>query len=232
MNSDASTAPGWFGKLSSLGDFASRRVPAEWVEACDDWLERSMTASRAQLEGQWLETYLSAPVWRFAWAPGVIDRRWWFGVLMPSCDNVGRYFPLVVVQSRERPPVERIGLDHLDLWWGHVARAALQTLHEHSEVDEFEADLAATPPWPLAPRSASTLPATDAQERFHVPVGSAVSLIELARAWAAQEMLDRLQGCSIWWPMAGADLSSAPAVTVTKGLPQAARFADLLTLRW
>ena len=93
--------PGWFGKLSMLGDFASRRLDPAWIESCDRWLSASMQASQQQLGHDWLQTYLSAPVWRFAWAPGVVDQQWWFGVLMPSCDNVGRYFPLLIAQARE-----------------------------------------------------------------------------------------------------------------------------------
>src|SRR5690349_18460064 len=105
------SAPGWFGKLALLGDFASRRMTPEWIQGCDHWLSGAMLASQAALGTRWKEAYLSAPVWRFAWAPGVVDTSWWFGVLMPSCDNVGRYFPLVVAQSRPRPPTDRFALD-------------------------------------------------------------------------------------------------------------------------
>ena len=66
-------APGWYGKLASLGDFASRRLTPEWVRICDNWLARSVAASNQQLGARWLEVYLSAPVWRFAWTPGVAD---------------------------------------------------------------------------------------------------------------------------------------------------------------
>src|SRR3954470_21220148 len=85
---------GWYGKLAGLGDFAQRRLPPEWVGACDHWLSGAMRGAREQLGVRWLDIYLTAPVLRFAWAPGVVDPQWWFGVLMPSCDSVGRYFPL------------------------------------------------------------------------------------------------------------------------------------------
>ncbi len=102
--------PGWYGKLAMLGDFAQRRLPEHAVRRCDTWLSRAMAAGREHLAANWLDVYLSAPVLRFAWAPGVLDELWWFGVVMPSCDQVGRYFPLLVAQSRTGAPADRIAL--------------------------------------------------------------------------------------------------------------------------
>jgi type VI secretion system protein ImpM len=229
MSHESTSAPGWYGKLSSLGDFASRRLPPEWVQACDGWLSRSMSASRVQLDADWLDIYLSAPVWRFAWAPGIVDRRWWFGVLMPSCDNVGRYFPLVVAQPRDRPPFDRIGLDHLELWWSHVASAAMLTLQDHVAVDDFEVELAGAPPWPAA-RALALTGSVQVEDRLRVSGAAGAALVELAGAWASQEMIGRLAGCSIWWPMARA--AENASITVHQGLPDAARFAELLTGHW
>ena len=94
-------AAGWFGKLAFLGDFASRRLSAEWVQSCDQWLSGCMESAARQLGSGFLPAYLHAPVWRFACGPGVMDEQWWFGVLMASCDKVGRYFPIVVAQPRQ-----------------------------------------------------------------------------------------------------------------------------------
>jgi type VI secretion system protein ImpM len=83
--SDLSDAPGWYGKLSSLGDFASRRLPADDVQWLDDWLSACVRASQRQLGARWMEVYLSAPLWRFVLGPGVMGPTWWCGVMMPSC---------------------------------------------------------------------------------------------------------------------------------------------------
>jgi type VI secretion system protein ImpM len=90
------TAPGWFGKLPALGDFASRRLPAGFVAAWDEWLQRGLLASREQLGAAWLGVYLVAPMRRFWLAPGLLDERAWAGLMMPSVDRVGRHFPLTV----------------------------------------------------------------------------------------------------------------------------------------
>ena len=42
-------APGWYGKVAALGDFASRRLDHEWVQACDRWLSDCVSSSQSQL---------------------------------------------------------------------------------------------------------------------------------------------------------------------------------------
>src|SRR5262245_57872517 len=88
---------GWFGKMPALGDFASRRLPAQWVERWDDWLQRQLVRSAAALGDQgWLDVYLVAPVRRFWLAAGLVTSDAWLGLLMPSVDSVGRHFPFTL----------------------------------------------------------------------------------------------------------------------------------------
>lgn len=228
-------APGWYGKLSMLGDFASRRLEADWIARCDAWLAAGLLSSRERLGERWLQAYLGAPLWRFAWAPGIVDSRWWFGILMPSCDRVGRYYPLVVAEPRARPPTDRIGLDHLDLWWQRLAQAALATLADGASIDAFEAALHEAPPWPGAmPLPGDAEPAPD-RERHAVAPGT--PLAQLVHGLAAAELVRRLAGSSIWWPLDAAAAAGSAAqarghCTFARGLPPAAAFAELLTGSW
>lgn len=217
--------PGWYGKLSSLGDFAQRRMPPQWLQACDAWLSRAMQASRDQLGEHWLNVYLTAPVLRFAWAPGVLDGQWWFGLLMPSCDNVGRYFPLLIAHPRARPPVDRIALDHLELWYEHLAQAALQTLHEQASVEVFESELREAPPWPT-PGLPAALHSTGTAAAQRYPLGRAASLSQWLHTLAAQELQTHFSGCSLWWRVS--ESGSEDTVSVLRGLPDATAFVDLL----
>ena len=224
-----STTAGWYGKVSMLGDFASRRLAPAWVQTCDRWLSEGMECSRRRLGDGWRAAYLTAPLWRFALAPGVVDSQWWFGILMPSSDSVGRYFPLVVAHPRPTPPTERFALDHLELWWRHVADAALGTLAADAQLQAFEDDLQQTPPWPVA-RPAPNVRVVPAAARERVEVDGVASLDEFMHGLAALSLLQRLAGCSLWWPQATAD--SPMACTVAQGLPAPEAFADLLTGQW
>lgn len=221
---------GWFGKLAVLGDFASRRLAPDWVQACDEWLSSGLQASRRDLGERWPQVYLAAPVWRFAWGPGIVDERWWFGVLMPSCDSAGRYFPLVITQVRKQPPGDRIALDHLELWWSHLARAAVQTLAEGAALEDFEAELAQAPPWP---RSGSLADVAQPQgvpgrERYATVAGASFS--EVAHGLAAGALLQRLRGMSAWAPLRSP--GEPGSLTLQAGLPPAGAFAQLLTGHW
>ncbi len=235
-------SPGWFGKLSCLGDFASRRLPPEWVQSCDQWLSRGMQAGRQQLGEGFLAAYLQAPVWRFAWAPQAAQDPWWFGALMASCDNVGRYFPLVVAQSRAQAPADRFGLDHLDLWWSHIVRAQLQTLNAGARLEDFEAELAQAPPWPgVAPAAlgVEALPAQPAPSRYRLPAHGA--LTDLVPALAAAQLRERLWGHSFWWPAGAQDGRGAAAGAngqgsgsdcwLMPGLPTESGFVTMMTTR-
>ncbi len=220
---------GWFGKVSMLGDFASRRLAPDWVQSCDHWLSSGMDTSQRLLGDGWLPAYLSAPLWRFAWAPGVVDRQWWFGVLMPSSDNVGRYYPLVVAQPRAVAPVDRFALDHLELWWQHIAQAALHTLAEDARVETFEESLLHAPSWPMA-MQAPPLNVQTSAGREHVTVERAGTLEGFAQGLAATSLLQRLEGQSLWSPLGHP--GGPMGCTMLAGLPKPEAFVELLTGRW
>jgi len=55
-----------------------------------------LAGSRERLGAAWLPAWLEAPVWRFALAPGLCGPEAVLGLLLPSVDRVGRYFPLTL----------------------------------------------------------------------------------------------------------------------------------------
>lgn len=127
-------APGWFGKLPMLGDFATRRLPQPFVERLDGWLSEGVATSRAQLGSAWLSHYLGAPVWHFVLAPPLVDAQMWQGLMMPSVDAVGRYFPLLLA-APGTPPDARA-------WHAALAEVALATLHPGARLEGLETALA------------------------------------------------------------------------------------------
>ena len=229
-------APGWYGKIASLGDFAQRRLPHDVIQRIDAWLSCAMAASRQHLGPQWPDAYLIAPVLRFAWAPGVEGPQWWFGVLMPSCDNVGRYYPLIVAQPRARPPQDAAALDHLEAWFDHIAQAAASTLDEQTSLAGFEQALRNAPPWPPPqPPPVTFKDAPVARVRRQVAGGeehrfdARAALAQWLHALAAEELQARFGGCSIWWRRVQGEPDAV--VTVLQGLPDPSAFATLLTAR-
>lgn len=118
-----SARPGFYGKLPALGDFVSRRLPRQFIEPWDQWLQSAIAASREQLGSDWLDVYLTSPIWRFGLGAGVCGTGAWAGVLMPSVDKVGRYYPLTlavpVPEAQSLPFLFRQGVPgskHLKHW--------------------------------------------------------------------------------------------------------------------
>lgn len=129
--------PGWYGKLPALGDFASRRLPSLFIEPWDRWLATGLSAWRASDPG-WIEAFLAAPTWRFALGAGLPfdESPGYAGVLMPSVDRVGRYFPLTVVRPRATSEA------HVPRHWLQaLEQASLAALDDDWDADRFDTEL-------------------------------------------------------------------------------------------
>lgn len=136
-----SVLPGWYGKLPSLGDFASRRLPPLFVEPWDHWLAGNLAYWRAH-DAAWLDAYLIAPPLRFALGAGVPFEQspGYAGVLMPSVDRVGRYFPLTVVRPRARHQAEAPAV-----WLEALESLAVAALNEDWIAERFDTGLGGLP---------------------------------------------------------------------------------------
>ena len=146
--------PGWYGKLPSLGDFASRRLPPLFIEPWDRWLAAGL-ASWRQRDEAWLEAFLAAPTLRFALGAGMPFARspGYAGVLMPSVDRVGRYFPLTIVRPRAAGEAQVPAA-----WLEALERLAVAALEDDWSAERLDAELGALddvgaaagagPPWP------------------------------------------------------------------------------------
>jgi type VI secretion system protein ImpM len=130
-------APGWFGKLPALGDFASRRLPEDFVRRWDDWLRAGLLCARE--DPDWLARYLVAPIRRFWLAPGVVDGTGRAGLLMPSVDRVGRHFPLTLAQPLDTLAQALAARG----WFAALDAAARRVLDLDYTVEAFERSLAA-----------------------------------------------------------------------------------------
>jgi len=225
-------APGFYGKLPALGDFVTRRLPREFVEPGDKWLQLAITASRAQMEGDWLPAYLSGPIWRFALAPGVCGQSAWAGALMPSVDKVGRYFPLTMAAKHARNPFAAIcGAEDCAGWFDRVEEALLFTLGDGAaDVQSFDVQAQTlTPCWSLdAPATLPRVAAFEEASGWFIPATPAV--FEAVALLLAHLVHERLDSPSIWWTKGSERIESG--LLVCQGLPSPDRFAGMLDARW
>ena len=85
---------GFVGKIPARGDFVRAGLPRDFTDPWDEWLSAAVGGSRALMGNGWLDAFLEAPVWRFVLPPGFCGPRAVVGLILPSVDKVGRYFPL------------------------------------------------------------------------------------------------------------------------------------------
>jgi type VI secretion system protein ImpM len=85
---------GFYGKLPARGDFVRAGLPRDFTDPWDAWLQSVIAGSRTLMGDAWLPAFLEAPVWRFTLPPGMCGAQAVLGVMLPSVDRAGRYFPL------------------------------------------------------------------------------------------------------------------------------------------
>lgn len=127
---------GLFGKLPAHGDFIYRNLPSSFINAWDTWLQGCVACSQEQLGEGWLDIYLTSPIWRFAFSDGVIDEHVWAGIVLPSVDRVGRYFPFSIVTHlpASANPMELIAQTQ---WFDVIEELALKALDGQLPIDEL-----------------------------------------------------------------------------------------------
>jgi type VI secretion system protein ImpM len=243
VRSDVATIPGWYGKLPSLGDFASRRLEADFIEPWDLWLAGAMQVHRQSLGDGWVEAYLDSPPWRFLLSPGVlrgIDSSQVFaGVLLPSVDRVGRYFPLTIAASLARVPVAAAEFEALLAWLHRLEDTALDALQGDWSIDDLERALADLgPPSDDAGHAAmdrlavvrAAVAAAVAGGGGFVDLAGVASRAELASVFSpapsgalAGAVTPALHGIALWID----DSPGRPQLLVSEGLPGHDDFARM-----
>lgn len=123
---------GFYGKIPALGDFVTRSLLREQVGVVDEWMQQGLFALRSISE-QWLDSYLVSPVWQFALPAGIWSATPLCGLLMPSVDRVGRYFPFFTCAN-----LHTAGESDATAVWRRMSRIALdlpRVLHEQLDAE-------------------------------------------------------------------------------------------------
>jgi type VI secretion system protein ImpM len=128
---------GLYGKLPSYGDFVHRNLPAKFITTWDEWLQLFIASSKEQMGDSWLDIYLTSPIWRFVLSAGVVDENHWAGIVLPSVDQVGRYYPfsIAIPLSNDINPLEFISSN--GRWFAHIEELALQALDGQCSLEEL-----------------------------------------------------------------------------------------------
>jgi type VI secretion system protein ImpM len=218
----AAEAPGCYGKLPARGDFITRHLGRGFVDAWDDWLQQAILASRDTLGPRWLDIYLTSPIWRFALGDRSCGPNTVLGVVIPSVDKVGRYFPLML--GREAAPgLELTGLiAGASAWYQAVEDIALAALAPEFSLDALER------PIPLdlgAPSASAAAGEPLAPPGLYIPLDPGSAMAELS---AAHGPVPRRR--TLWWTSGSEHVASC--LLICPGLPLPRAFAAMLDGDW
>jgi len=227
--------PGWYGKLPSLGDFASRRLDPVFIEVWDQWLAAGMADWREREPASWLDEYLTGPSWRFLLMPGLLSPGGgaWVGVLMPSVDKVGRYFPLTLAQPLPFLSYSASQARALLGWLQRLDDLAVAALQDDWTVDQLEVELARLGSWQQTPQQTleqtlglASLPSFELFSQTTVALGTGGDVVTLLENAAREQLLHNLRAKALWLR---SDSLGDPVLRMTMGLPRGADFSGLLT---
>lgn len=220
---------GLYGKIPALGDFVSRNLPMQFTTGWDQWMQGCLLASQQHLGGAWLEAYLTSPVWRFALSAGVLGASGWAGVMIPSVDKVGRYYPFILSQAyAAETPATLLMVENED-WFIALEQAALLALQDGMMLEHIEAAAAKIPelnltkvsqrePWQMGKPVALTL-----QSSAQNPLNAYPSLLH--------ELLQQRLSCySLWWSAGSEQVN--PAQLITGYLPTPQCYTSFLAGEW
>ncbi len=227
--------PGIYGKVSVRGDFVVRRLARSFVEPWDSWLQEAMTCSREQLGEDWLPTYLTSPIWRFVLSAGLCREQVMAGLLMPSVDEVGRYFPLAlaapVVGCRNPAALPITGAE----WFDQAETLLLSALEDDLDLRAFDDAVRGIDGLECGPgaSAASDRLAEKAElssSGWQQPLPS-VSDVASAYFEVADQTFATYYRCySLWWTSGSEDIEAS--FVVSEGLPRISGFAAFLDGGW
>lgn len=224
---------GFFGKIPLTGDFIHRRMSSVFMNRWDEWLKVNILHSQNQLGEQWLPLYSQSPMWRFCIAPGVIDDKAYLGIMIPSVDSVGRYFPLTVAQAVEPKAIAFMLSDTANQWFQNIEDLLLDLLEGYEpNLQVFDAKIAALQPkWIDSINDIPNgLASLDKSFNLRLEVSSANSINHSVSSLMLNDLIDKKKAFTFWWNE-GSEAYS-PSILLSDKLPATDQFSALLDGSW
>lgn len=213
------TGSGIYGKLPGHGDFIQRQLPNSFVTPWDEWLQRAVHGSQELLRDHWLDYYLTSPIWRFALSPGVLDKHAWAGVLVPSVDSVGRYFPLTFAAISAELKNPFAIQERAESWYRKLSALAVEGLEKCLQVDHLFERIAKLP---LLEEAAPVNALGEGVIMAMSEIGISQSFSQILECLYLQQH----QSFSLWWSAGSQYLR--PTTLLSPGLPDPNLYCSML----
>jgi type VI secretion system protein ImpM len=230
---------GLFGKLPSHGDFLRRRVSDAFVDAWDAWLRECLAESRVALGERWIDLYLTSPAWRFVCEAGACGAAPLVGLMVPSVDRVGRFFPLTLVAELPEDVNLMAAASGSSSFFENAERLLIETLAtEEIDFERFDGQVvqlgatleALTIPPPVLLDPAAAVSAPEGAQAWHISLGGGAQLTPIFEQLLAHHLSLLYRPLVLWWTEGSAEVE--PSCLMAKGLPHPGSFGALLDGSW
>ena len=226
---------GYFGKVPTHGDFINKSLPQSFINPWDTWLEEAVLSSRQQLGENWLNYYLTSPIYRFALSPGICGRTGWSGVVMPSVDKVGRYYPMTLGVMGDQNTNPFITLEQNRALFDQLETLVLSCLEDNFILDHFQQSLSQIQPVVNQQATDVELPAMQREEEkifhaYHLNLNSPDSIFEFMPDFLDQVLKEFGFAYSVWWTMGSEHVT--PSLLICEGLPPFDGIAAMFDGNW
>lgn len=196
-----------------------------FVDSWNEWLQAVLAVSREQLTDQWLDTYLTSPIWHFALSADVCGNSPMLGSLIPSVDQVGRHYPFTLAKVLQAPVVQaRIQQS----WTEQHESLILQVLEDDFNLTHWQKLLTKQSlEWPAEQQiQLGHTTRTQAKAAIAIEVADDIDPALLLH----QSYQQHYGRYCIWWTQ-GSELIP-PCTLLSTGLPQVSQFAAMLDGDW
>jgi type VI secretion system protein ImpM len=208
-------------------------VPASFSEPWDRWLQAAIDGSRERLGTRWRDAFLCMPAWRFVLGPGVVGANAWAGLMVPSVDAVGRYFPLTVACALPSASLDVAAtLLGAGRWFDGIEAIALEAIAPRADtaaIDDALASQRFERRWVAAPEASdATLPIRGPRpQMLCVDPGAAAAAIPAS----IRSLAGRLCEPHSAWLAEPSELFGR-ALLLCEALPPGEQFCAMMDGRW
>lgn len=210
---------GIFGKLPAHGDFVQRDLPGSFVSPWDEWLQRAVHGARELMGESWLDYYLTSPIWRFAFSPGVVDGQCWTGVLVPSVDSVGRYFPLTLAAARPEATNAIEWMSNSKSWFQALSDLSIEALQNGLLVDQL------LEKFPTVDGDSPVLTASSGEQGL-MTISGGVEVEDSYPLLLEKLLKQNASSYSLWWCSGSQHLTAT--TMLCPGLPDPSTYCSML----
>ena len=226
---------GYHGKVSTYGDFVSRGLPTSFIDPWDAWLQEAIFCSRQQLGENWLNCYLTGPIYRFALAPGICGENAWLGIMMPSVDRIGRYYPMTIATMNRLNINPFLAMQQEAKWFTDAESLALSSLTDNFSLEKFNCELNELKPESLFScddviLSSEQVTKQNSHQAWQKTMGNNQAISDVLPYFLSDFLKDHYFAYSLWWTQ-GSELVE-PSFLICEGLPPFEGVAAMLDGNW